>query len=175
MSPCRIADCERKAVGQQLCRRHYARFCRYGDPEAGGVFRIRDVHERWLSLVEKTDGCWLWQGGLNNKGYGMICVKGRKRGAHCVGYERYVGPIPAGLELDHLCRTPACVRPSHLEPVTHAENQRRAGAALTACRRAGHPYDEENTYRTPQGERRCRKCARERDQIRSATRNQAAA
>jgi len=70
-------------------------------------------------------GCWIWQRSKDRKGYGQIRVDGRLTYAHRYMYERHVGTIPAGLELDHLCCVPACCNPAHLEPVTHAENVRR--------------------------------------------------
>lgn len=85
----------------------------------------------------------------------------RRQAAHRYSWEEANGPVPEGLELDHLCRTPACVRPDHLEPVTHLENQRRGSVtARTHCPQ-GHPYDTENTYRDRKG-RRCREGDRQR-------------
>jgi hypothetical protein len=88
--------------------------------------------------------------------------------AHRFAYELLVGPIPEGLELDHLCRNHACVNPAHLEPVIHVENIRRGDTdAQGRCNRdkthcpAGHPLDEANTYHNPHGWRACRTCNRE--------------
>lgn len=109
--------------------------------------------------VTKTDTCWVWNGGLDNHGYGAYRMPGKGRvKAHRVAYQQMVGPVPEGLELDHLCRNPACVRPEHLEPVTHAENVRRA--MRSHCPH-GHPFDEANTLYRPNGHRRCRQCCRE--------------
>ena len=66
--------------------------------------------------------CWIWQGFIDDRGYGQA---GRNTGAHRALYEEHVGPIPDGLEIDHLCRVTACVNPGHLEPVTRQENMRR--------------------------------------------------
>jgi len=105
-------------------------------------------------------GCWLWTGS-KTRGYGNVGHKGRNVYAHRLTYELLVGPIPPGLELDHLCRTPACVRPSCLEPVTHAENMRRARVA--ECRR-GHSMHDAHVLRSgPQaGRRNCRTCSLDR-------------
>lgn len=119
-----------------------------------------------------SDECWPWTG-WHASGYPVIDVsrpRRRKRGAHVVVYELLVGPVPDGLELDHLCRNIGCVNPAHLEPVTHAENVRRGHAgrvnatrqqAKTHCP-AGHPYDAANTAIGTRGERKCRACHRER-------------
>lgn len=129
-------------------------------------------------LVEQ-DGHWIWTGQVNNKGYGLVWAgyladpdrrKG-KRAAHVVVYELLVGPVPAGLELDHECPFTLCCNPACLEPVTHAENMRRGRPgwnwrAKTHCPQ-GHPYDEENTYRPPgSGDRLCRECRRVRNRER---------
>lgn len=83
--------------------------------------------------------CWVWQRSILNTGYGQTSVAGRMEKAHRAVYEREVGPIPEGLVLDHLCKVRSCVRPSHLEPVTQAENVRRrwAGQICPCCSGSG--------------------------------------
>lgn len=80
--------------------------------------------------------CWIWQWGKNSHGYGRMWVGSEQRLclSHRVYYERYKGPIPDGLDLDHRCRVRACVNPDHMEPTTRAENIRRgAGTKLSAA------------------------------------------
>lgn len=117
-----------------------------------------EVRGFWPRVAESESGCWIWNGGLNEHGYGVWTVNKRMYKAHRYAYEQMVGPIPDGLVLDHLCRTPRCVNPAHLEPVTQAENVRRAKAHITHCPR-DHEYTPENTYL--QGNRRsCKECRR---------------
>lgn len=124
------------------------------------------VMDRVLSRIGSPDdnGCWPWTGALNAQGYG--CFSGMRHvstAAHRVVYTLLVGQIPSGLHLDHLCRNPICVNPAHLEPVTHAENVRRAADQdrSPVCPR-GHAFDDENTYVRTDGYRKCRACAREK-------------
>ncbi len=77
--------------------------------------------------------CWQWQWFTSPKGYGKVWSDGGPRLAYVVYWKRINGPVPDGLELDHLCRNRGCVNPAHLEPVTHEVNgQRGANARLTA-------------------------------------------
>lgn len=124
--------------------------------------------DRFWSRVEKTPSCWLWTGRTYN-GYGLTYVKvdgrWRSRGVHRVAYEMLVGPIPEGLQIDHLCRVRNCVNPDHLEPVTMLENVRR-GISPTAINRRkkrckyGHLFTPENTYYRQNGDRQCVECRR---------------
>ncbi|MER8220922.1 HNH endonuclease signature motif containing protein [Streptomyces sp. NPDC094143] len=126
--------------------------------------------ERFWSKVEKTDGCWLWQGQSRN-GYGLFFwgsgKNQRSTGAHRYAYRLTCGEIPEGLVLDHLCRVPLCVNPQHLEPVTRRENVLR-GIGAPAVNRVkthcdnGHEFTPENTYLTKGGARNCRACGRDR-------------
>lgn len=124
--------------------------------------------ERFLTKVDTSGECWLWQASTSGHGHGQFYVGDQKFTAHRWLYELLVGPVPDGLELDHLCRVPACVRPSHLEPVTHKENVLRGvaptalNAAKTQCDK-GHPFDAANTSVLADGSRRCRTCHRDRE------------
>lgn len=129
--------------------------------------------ERFWDKVspEPNSGCWLWTAYATPLGYGKFGVT-RKAGmslAHRHAYEVLVGEIPKGLVLDHLCRTPCCVNPAHLEPVTIAENTRRSPIIKnngqlqrerTHCPK-GHPYAGDNLFIRACGRRReCRECQR---------------
>jgi hypothetical protein len=126
--------------------------------------------------ISYASKCWLWQGQATSNGYGVI-GSGPKPAhniyVHRLAWELEHGPIPAGLEIDHLCHVRLCVNPGHLAVVTHAENNRRSPtvstmhANQTHCVR-GHLFDEANTYRPPGApqSRRCRICDAERDRRR---------
>lgn len=106
--------------------------------------------------------CLMWTGATQRGGYGKFSL-GRDLGtviAHRMAWLLLEGEWPEQ-PLDHLCRRTACVAPLHLDPVTTAENNARAGAAKTHCL-AGHLFDEANTYVRADGSRQCRACARER-------------
>jgi hypothetical protein len=125
------------------------------------------AEERFWAKVNADGVCWEWTSGKDAKGYGKFraASKDNKVGAHDFAWENLVGPVPEGLELDHLCRNTACVNPDHLEPVTHSENMKRG--ALPHIRRAqarkithcpkGHQYSGENLI-MDNGARKCRKC-----------------
>lgn len=160
--PCSVDGCGRPARSKDLCNRCYQRLWNHGDPTARFNNNGKPALERFTEkrIIDES-GCWFWTGTINRKGYGMFWPTANGTPAHRWSYEHYVGPIPEGLQLDHLCRVRRCVNPAHLEPVTAKENQVRSPfdpAARTHCRQ-GHAFDEENTYRPPDGRRVCRACA----------------
>lgn len=126
------------------------------------------MNARFWTKVRKTKACWLWLAGLDGHGYGKFTEGGRQRAAHRLAYEALVGPIPAGMQLDHLCRTRRCVNPAHLEPVTNRENAARGDAGMARAAQqlakthcpAGHPFAGDNVQFRPDGRRRCRECRR---------------
>jgi len=130
---------------------------------------VAELPDKIASRIEQdAAGCWIWTGN-RAMGYGHFWWEGRMRFAHRYTYELFVGPIPDGLEIDHLCRVRECCNPKHLEAVTHSENLRRSplmrlnngNLAKTHCPQ-GHPYDETNTRSMAKGGRACKACDRER-------------
>lgn len=138
--------------------------------------RERDIpaRERILAKLEpQPNGCWHWTGVVDRDGYGHVGYAGRRgETLHRAVYMEFVGPIPDGFEVDHVCHNedPACIRlgrecahrrcgnPAHLRAVSPADNSRAGKGKLTECPH-GHPYDEANTY-THGGRRFCRQCNR---------------
>lgn len=106
------------------------------------------------SVPEPNTGCRLWLGELNWDGYPRMYLAGKKVRVHRVAYELERGPIPEGLQLDHLCRVRSCINPAHLEPVTLKENLLRGvgfparNVNKTVCLR-GHPLSGENLLLAP--------------------------
>jgi HNH endonuclease len=87
--------------------------------------------------IEDANGCWIWQGYVNDSGYGVIKIRPHRIRAHRASWEALVGPIPDGLEIDHLCRVRRCVNPEHLEPVPHRVNALRGMAPAVVVHRTG--------------------------------------
>jgi len=136
----------------------------------------RPILERFLEKfkVNLVTGCWEWTGTRAGTryhegiGYGILFShkdKGRTRfvAAHRFAYQHFIGEIPKGLEVNHLCNIPYCVNPSHLETITHRENILKGEtiAAINASRTHcphGHEYTKENTHIDKEGNRECRAC-----------------
>lgn len=168
MTTCSIDGCEKPAKARGWCVAHYTRWIRHGDPLGGHFLRDMTRAERFWLYVDKTGphGCWVWTGSKNAKDYGHFADgNGGSVPAHRASYEMAVGPIPDGYQIDHLCRNHSCVRPEHLQAVTHTENQLRGvafsgmNARKTHCVN-GHELTPENSYGY-KGRRQCKTCARE--------------
>jgi hypothetical protein len=120
----------------------------------------------WVTAHSAPDGagCLIWTGWTNLKGYGTTKIAGHTTTAHRAAWVIANGAVPDGYTVDHLCRVRNCINPDHLEAVPHRVNCHRSpltrqsiNAAKTECKR-GHPFDERNTYRYPDGRRECRTC-----------------
>lgn len=117
------------------------------------------VLERFNSKHEcAANGCWLWTASAAPGGYGKMGVAGRTVSAHRVAYELFIGSIPDGLEIDHLCRNKRCVNPAHLDVVTRAENERRKLRWPQVAFRCDHPFEPDNWYTLTNGSHYCRVC-----------------
>lgn len=137
------------------------------------------LKQRILNLVHRKNNkeCWEWQGNKNALGYGRLTVGSRRddtrktREAHRVSYEAFIGLVPEGKVLDHLCRNPSCANPYHLEPVTAVENIRRGNAGKihrdkTHCPQ-GHEYSTNNLYKSStKNGRNCKACMKTRSKER---------
>jgi hypothetical protein len=131
-------------------------------------YRHAPAVDRFAEKVALTDeGCLVWIASRNNKGYGTFAAGvGKSTVAHRWSYEHHIGPIAAGLSLDHLCRNRACVNPDHLEPVTQRDNLMRGdtiparNASKTHCP-AGHEYAGSN-LKVHGANRHCRTCHNDR-------------
>lgn len=160
--------------------RGHGRHRKDGEDRMKRICTTENLLDRLATQITVGDDCWLWTGTPMKIGYARIVNDGRRPYVHALMYELLIGPVPSGMTLDHLCHTndPACpggnydphrrcVRPSHLEPVTLAENKARGRSPHAVHARKshcpqGHPYDNTNTYRVRRKNgnlsRVCRKC-----------------
>ena len=164
---CKQPGCELDAKSRGWCKPHYLRWYKTGSPDAARP----TAKQRIMARVNKVGDCWIWTGVTTTApgarlSYPRFCIgKAKTVAAHRFSYELFVGPIPDGLTLDHLCRNTLCVNPSHLEPVTNRENVLRGtgpsarNARKTVCGQ-GHPLTSDNV-RMEGSSRRCLTCQRE--------------
>lgn len=173
---CTVDECDRSARTRGWCDTHYARWVATGTEPTGPIAPTDLVERFWIKVAKGGPGeCWLWTSTTGGNGkYGQFSVNGRFMAAHRFAYELLVGPIPEGLDLDHVkargCRSTLCVNPAHLEPVTRRENLLRGdtfiaeNAAKTHCPQ-GHPLAGGNLLASNLGRRQCRTCKQARDRI----------
>lgn len=132
--------------------------------------------DRFMAKITVTDAgykspCWLWPVRANSYGTFHLSNPTHAIRAHRWAYEQFIGPVPDGLVIDHLCRNPSCVNPAHLEAVTQKVNLLRGNTlqaqntAKTHCIH-GHLLDGNNLYKRPNGKRVCRICRLQSQRIR---------
>ena len=115
---------------------------------------------RFLSKIEFTDNCWLWQGSISRTKYGVFSLNNKMLYAHRLSYELWVGPLCEGQVIDHLCEVRNCICPEHLEQVSHKENVYRAtGASEEECPN-GHPRSKFERRTSTKNQLYCTACLR---------------
>lgn len=165
---CDVSECNRSAHRRRMCSTHYGQW-RQENPDKVRRYRTHGpLNERFWRQVngDSAATCWTWTGTTDKDGYGKFVECGQWIASHRFAYEALRAEIPAGLQIDHLCRNRACVNPWHMEPVTHRVNQwRRASRtgeplhSTTHCP-SGHELNALNLYISPEGGRTCRPCNR---------------
>lgn len=129
-------------------------------------YHIEDLPVRLAAkiLINPASGCWEWRR-VRRSGYGRVKWNGRLEEAHRVIYTLFMGPIPDGLEIDHVqdrgCISRACCWPAHLEAVTPLENNRRRAYVNKPACSNGHEWTSESTGFNANGSRYCRICKHE--------------
>jgi len=146
-----------------------------------GRMVVENVYERFFRFIEFRNGCWLWTGFIAPNGYGDFWYEGHSCHAHTSSYRLFRGEIPAGRQIDHLCKVRRCVKPDHMEVVTPRENLMRAetNAAINVAKTQciwGHPLSGENLYlhkdKDDHMHRRCKVCYARRDRERKQRKKQ---
>lgn len=160
---CSIEECDLPVANKGMCNKHYLRVYRYGDPNFRKLVRGPLEERLFAHRIVTATGCWEYSGWHKPGDYKRMTLDYGTVAVHIVAYQLLVGPVPNGLELDHLCFNKACWNPTHLEPVTRSENLRRAFAHKprpkpTHCQKS-HELTPANIWVEPRnGKRHCRIC-----------------
>ena len=124
MNTCIVEGCGKPHSAKGYCNMHYNRVVR-----RGGAEQLPSDSQRFWEKVEKTESCWNWTGCKNNFGYGSFGMNGKSEKAHRVSYAWENGRISSSDWIDHICRNPSCIRPSHLRIATPKENRENTDGA----------------------------------------------
>jgi len=179
---CSVEGCENPRASGGLCAKHKYRLQKYGDTSVVRQVQGGPTAERLMAHVDRrgNDECWPWTGHVSERGYGSASRGGRAGAtpAHRLIYETFVGSIPEGMDIDHLCHVAEqcrggdtcphrrCCNPRHLAPERPVPNTMRGNspaavnARKTHCKN-GHPFDAANTQVSTKGNRSCRICRAE--------------
>jgi hypothetical protein len=145
MKTCTVKECQKVVLCRGWCRTHYTRWYETGSTDLGvrppqrTNYDTTPIEDRFWSKVMKTSDHWIWVGGKTKLGYGSVWNNDLKKQvmAHRLSWEiANSRVIPNELHIDHLCRTPSCVNPNHLEPVTRKVNAQRGIAGQVRKQRA---------------------------------------
>lgn len=187
---CTIDGCEDATFARDWCQPHYRNWRIYGNPLTFKRILNNDRARLMMYIDVRSEGeCWPWTGFIGTHGYGASSKSSKGTTSHRLVYQTFVGPIPEGYEIDHLCHIAddctlaeecphrRCNNPAHMMAVPPRVNNMRTNSAAavnarkTHCIR-GHEFNEENTRRSADGTRNCRACERvasKRQSVRSRT------
>lgn len=147
---CKVAGCDRRAAGWKMCDAHYRRWRKSGDPLADGDLGVvyRDWEEAFdaYAVRDGASGCLIWTGNVGTDGYGAIGGYGTR--AHRYAWEQVHGPIPEGIEIDHICHRKTCVEVTHLRMATRLSNSwNLSGATQRSSTGARNVFYARGKYR----------------------------
>lgn len=119
---CSIEGCAQPSSTRGWCKNHYQRWRRHGDPQGGGFPLGLAPDQGFRARVAQVGDCLIWQSSKSNDGYGFFYTDGHLVMAHRWAFEQEYGPIPEGMQVDHICHHEACVNHEHLRLATPSEN-----------------------------------------------------
>ena len=125
VAKCSVDGCETKPIARGWCSKHYQRWQTTGDPlgaKTATEDMTADERLRYIGWDVTESECWEWRGNRFHKGYAQIRYQGKTRSGHRLAYETWVGPIPEGMLIMHICDNPPCINPDHLRVGTNDEN-----------------------------------------------------
>lgn len=126
---CSVDGCVSKPLARSWCGKHYDRWRRHGDPSVVIGKRYANPEESFALRTRRIGECLVWVGAKDGGGYGQMQNKGQRTKTHRYAWERANGPVPSGMEVDHLCRNPSCCRIEHLRLGSHKQNGEHIGVS----------------------------------------------